>query len=140
MDSGLAVIMITDPSYSQLSLEIPQTMKDHCQYWGYSSTGNVVGLNSTTDFKGEAAGPLPLVMVSLLRVVAARFSLLLLTDVIFRVGHPRPRELWPAVSLPPWLVSPPSFGMGPNIWTKKMSRQRSGERQRSRLLPVASSE
>ncbi|KIR56098.1 ferroxidase [Cryptococcus gattii Ru294] len=62
MDSGLAVIMITDPSYSQLRLEIPQTMKDHCEYWGHSATGNVVGLNSTTDFKGEAVGPLPLVM------------------------------------------------------------------------------
>lgn len=83
MDSGLAVIMITDPSYSQLRLEIPQTMKDHCEYWGHSATGNVVGLNSTTDFKGEAVGPLPLVMVSLLRIVVARFSLLFFSLMLY---------------------------------------------------------
>lgn len=100
MDSGLAVIMITDPSYSQLELEIPQTMKDHCAYWGYSATGNVVGLNSTTDFKGEAVGPFPLVMVSVSRILVGRFFLLLLM-ILFRAGQPRPRELWPAVSLPP---------------------------------------
>lgn len=82
MDSGLAVIMITDPSYSQSKLEIPQTMKDHCAYWGYSATGNVVGLNSTTDFKGEAVGPFPLVMVSVSRILVGRFFLLLLNDII----------------------------------------------------------
>ena len=64
LSSGLAVVMIEAPEQFQQS-PIPQQIYDQCDFWKMPTSGNVVGLNSTSDFKGQPWGPFPLVMVSL---------------------------------------------------------------------------
>lgn len=62
MTSGLATIMITDPDWTQSELTIPDVVTQQCAAQGIATSGNVVGLQSTSDFKGEPYGPWPLVM------------------------------------------------------------------------------
>ncbi|ODO09662.1 hypothetical protein I350_01875 [Cryptococcus amylolentus CBS 6273] len=62
LSSGLAAVFIEAPEKFQENTVVPQTIVDHCEYWGLPTSGNVVGLNSTTDFKGQPWGPLPLVI------------------------------------------------------------------------------
>ena len=57
------MVMIEAPELFQTQT-IPQQIYDQCKYWDLPTSGNVVGLNSTTDFKGQPWGPFPLVMVS----------------------------------------------------------------------------
>ncbi|ORX38813.1 Cupredoxin [Kockovaella imperatae] len=61
LSSGLAVVMIEAPEYFQ-SQTIPEQLYDQCKYWDLPTSGNVVGLNSTTDFKGQPWGPFPIIM------------------------------------------------------------------------------
>ncbi|ORY28145.1 putative iron transport multicopper oxidase FET3 precursor [Naematelia encephala] len=65
--SGLAAIFIEAPDAFQTqdaagNHTIPQAIYDHCAYWDQATSGNVVGLNSTSDFKGQPLGPFPLKM------------------------------------------------------------------------------
>ncbi|CAD6564626.1 MAG: ferroxidase fet3 [Tremellales sp. Tagirdzhanova-0007] len=62
LSSGLAAVFIEAPETFQANTTIPQAMYDQCDYWSLPTSGNVVGLNSTTDFAGEPSGPFPLVM------------------------------------------------------------------------------
>jgi hypothetical protein len=63
LSSGLAVVFIEAPERLQQTSQAPQVIYDQCEYWGKPTSGNVVGKNSTTDFKGQPLGPFPLVMV-----------------------------------------------------------------------------
>ena len=63
LSSGLAAVFIEAPEKFQENTVVPQTIFDHCKYWGLPTSGNVVGLNSTTDFDGQPWGPFPLVIV-----------------------------------------------------------------------------
>ncbi|WVO16504.1 hypothetical protein L204_104181 [Cryptococcus depauperatus] len=60
---GLAAVSIEAPERFQEITIIPQLIYDHCKYWGLPTSGNVVGLNSTTIMDGQPSGPLPLVIV-----------------------------------------------------------------------------
>ncbi|WOO80563.1 Iron multicopper oxidase fer1 [Vanrija pseudolonga] len=62
LTSGLAVVFIEAPDVMQKTLTVPQQMYDHCKFFKQATSGNVVGLNSTTDFKGQPWGPFPLKM------------------------------------------------------------------------------
>ncbi|OXC70368.1 hypothetical protein AYX13_00838 [Cryptococcus neoformans] len=62
LSSGLAAVFIEAPEKFQENTVVPQTIVDHCKYWGLPTSGNVVGLNSTTDFDGQPWGPFPLVI------------------------------------------------------------------------------
>ncbi|KAL7418969.1 ferroxidase fet3 [Cryptotrichosporon argae] len=62
LSSGLAAVMIEAPETFQANTTIPSQMYDHCAFWDRPTTGNVVGLNSTTDFKGQPWGPWPIKM------------------------------------------------------------------------------
>lgn len=65
MSSGLAMVLVEAPERMQELAAVnavPQQMLDHCKYWGMATTGNIVGKNSTTDFKGQPWGPFPIVM------------------------------------------------------------------------------
>jgi len=65
MSSGLAAIFIEAPEKMQEAVDqVPQVMRDHCDYWKMPTSGNVVGKMSTTDFAGQPYGPFPLKMVS----------------------------------------------------------------------------
>ncbi len=56
--SGLASIFIEAPDVlANDYLSVPGYIKDQCQAQGIKTTGNAVGLNSTTDFVGLAKGP-----------------------------------------------------------------------------------
>ncbi|KZO91089.1 multicopper oxidase [Calocera viscosa TUFC12733] len=57
LEAGLAVIFAEAPPVSQQVVHIPQVLADQCNMLGSPSSGNVVGLNSTTDFSGQAVGP-----------------------------------------------------------------------------------
>lgn len=48
---------ISSSELAQNVLTLPSDMLEHCAYWDIPTTGNIVGLNSTTDFKGEPWGP-----------------------------------------------------------------------------------
>lgn len=56
-------MFIEAPEKFQENTIVPQTIVDHCKYWGLPTSGNVVGLNSTTNFDGQPWGPFPLVIV-----------------------------------------------------------------------------
>lgn len=62
LSSGLAAVFVEAPEVLQANNTIPQVMYDQCTKMGQKSTGNVVGLNSTTDFSGQPWGPFPLKM------------------------------------------------------------------------------
>jgi iron transport multicopper oxidase len=63
LSSGLAAVFVEAPEVFQQNASIvPNAIYDQCKYWNTATTGNVVGLNSTTDFKGQPWGPFPLVM------------------------------------------------------------------------------
>lgn len=62
LSSGLAVVMIEAPEKFQAQTTLPDQITDQCKWWNLPTSGNVVGLNSTTDFKGQPWGPFPLVM------------------------------------------------------------------------------
>ena len=63
LSSGLAATFIEAPEVFQKNVSlVPQSMYDHCAHWNTPTSGNVVGLNSTTDFKGQPFGPFPLTM------------------------------------------------------------------------------
>ncbi|WVQ83313.1 hypothetical protein IAT38_005452 [Cryptococcus sp. DSM 104549] len=62
LSSGLAAVFVEAPEKLQEKAIVPQVFYDHCAYWGLPTSGNVVGLNSTTDFKGQPLGPFPLVI------------------------------------------------------------------------------
>ncbi|WVR04611.1 hypothetical protein IAU60_001622 [Kwoniella sp. DSM 27419] len=62
LSSGLAVTFIEAPEKLQENTTIPRAMYDQCAYWGLPTSGNVVGLDSTTDFDGQPWGPFPLVI------------------------------------------------------------------------------
>ncbi len=56
--SGLASIFIEAPDVlSNDYLNVPSYIKNQCQAQGIATTGNAVGLNSTTDFQGLKKGP-----------------------------------------------------------------------------------
>ncbi|GAC73338.1 multicopper oxidases [Moesziomyces antarcticus T-34] len=56
--SGLASIFIEAPDVlSNDYLNVPSYIKNQCQAQGIATTGNAVGLNSTTDFQGLQKGP-----------------------------------------------------------------------------------
>jgi len=57
LEAGLAVVFAEAPLESQQTTHIPQLMLDQCAAQGIPTSGNVVGLNSTTDFSGQALGP-----------------------------------------------------------------------------------
>ncbi|KZT62420.1 multicopper oxidase [Calocera cornea HHB12733] len=57
LEAGLAVVFAEAPPVSQQVVKIPQVFADQCAMQGIPASGNVVGLNSTTDFNGEAIGP-----------------------------------------------------------------------------------
>ena len=59
MNQGLAVTFVSFPNETQKLLTIPQKMIDHCEALNIPASGNIVGLMSTTDFKGEPYGPWP---------------------------------------------------------------------------------
>ncbi|KZT59090.1 multicopper oxidase [Calocera cornea HHB12733] len=59
LEAGLAAIFIEAPLQAQQKLKVPQAMLDQCAAQNIPYTGNVVGLNSTTDFAGEPVGPFP---------------------------------------------------------------------------------
>ena len=56
-------MFVEAPERFQQNTTIPQAFYDQCSFWDMPSTGNVVGLNSTTDFRNQPLGPYPLVMV-----------------------------------------------------------------------------
>ncbi|WRT64797.1 uncharacterized protein IL334_001731 [Kwoniella shivajii] len=62
LSSGLAVVFIEAPEKLQENNSIPQPLIDQCKYWGLPTSGNVVGINSTTDYMGQPWGPFPLVI------------------------------------------------------------------------------
>lgn len=62
MNQGLAMTFISSSELAQKVLTLPSEMIDHCAYWDIPTTGNIVGLNSTTDFKGEPYGPFPQIL------------------------------------------------------------------------------
>jgi len=63
LSSGLAAVFIEGPEvFQQNASAVPQAIYDQCKYWNTPTAGNVVGLNSTTDFKGQPWGPFPIVM------------------------------------------------------------------------------
>ncbi|ORY74747.1 laccase [Leucosporidium creatinivorum] len=59
MTAGLAMVFIEAPSEAQEQLALPQVMKDQCDYWGISPTGNAAGKMSVTDLSGAPHGPYP---------------------------------------------------------------------------------
>jgi iron transport multicopper oxidase len=59
MNQGLAVTFVSFPDETQKLLTLPQTLIDHCEAQNIPASGNIVGLMSTTDFKGEPYGPWP---------------------------------------------------------------------------------
>jgi iron transport multicopper oxidase len=61
---GLAAVFVEAPEKFQENTTIPQVIYDQCKLWDRPTSGNVVGHDSTTDFKGEPWGPFPLVMVN----------------------------------------------------------------------------
>lgn len=95
LSSGLAMVMIEAPEEFQKNTTVPKQLYDQCQYWNKPTSGNVVGLNSTTDFSGQPWGPFPLVMVSWPYVYARKCA-----DTS-RAGHPRRSALWLAALSPP---------------------------------------
>ena len=63
LSSGLAAVFIEAPEVFQKNASlVPQEMLDQCKHWNTPTSGNVVGLDSTTDFKGQPWGPFPIVM------------------------------------------------------------------------------
>ncbi|KAK8847393.1 hypothetical protein IAR55_005251 [Kwoniella newhampshirensis] len=81
LSSGLAMVLIEAPERFQEDTVIPNTIKDHCAYWGLPTSGNVVGTESTTEFKGQPWGPFPLVIgwtpKAILSIVACIVSALI---------------------------------------------------------------
>ncbi|EJU03865.1 ferroxidase [Dacryopinax primogenitus] len=59
LDAGLAAVFIEAPLQAQANLQVPQSFLDSCTAQNIPYTGNIVGLNSTTDFDGEPYGPWP---------------------------------------------------------------------------------
>lgn len=57
MESGLAVVFMSDIEGAQQSLTLPQALKDQCQALGISPTGNAGGKMSLTDFGSAPKGP-----------------------------------------------------------------------------------
>jgi len=57
LEAGLAATFVEAPLQAQQLVHPPQVMFDQCIAGGFPATGNVVGLNSTTDFNGEPYGP-----------------------------------------------------------------------------------
>lgn len=62
LEAGLAVVFIEAPDQMQEELTIPQVMLDQCAALNIPSTGNSVGLMSTTDFPGAVRGPYPQIL------------------------------------------------------------------------------
>ncbi|ORY31018.1 Cupredoxin [Naematelia encephala] len=60
LSSGLAAVFIEAPEKLQENTIIPSVLYDQCKYWDLPTSGNVVGKDSTTDFKGQPWGPFPL--------------------------------------------------------------------------------
>lgn len=56
------MVFIAAPDVLQQTQQIPSYMLDQCTAQGISATGNIVGLNSTTNLKGEPYGPWPQVL------------------------------------------------------------------------------
>lgn len=63
LSSGLALTFISSPEQMQQKLTLPQALLDQCAAQGVATSGNVVGTQSTTDFKGQPWGPWPLKLV-----------------------------------------------------------------------------
>ena len=55
-------MFIEAPEQFQENSTIPQVLYDQCKYYDMPTSGNVVGLNSTTDFAGQPWGPFPIIM------------------------------------------------------------------------------
>lgn len=79
LSSGLAVVFIEAPEKIPENSKVPQVLYDQCAHWGLPTSGNVVGLNSTTDFTGQTLGPYPLKMVR---------PLLPIPSVTISLAHP----------------------------------------------------
>ncbi|KAK4688038.1 iron transport multicopper oxidase, partial [Tremellales sp. Uapishka_1] len=62
LSSGLAAVFIEAPEVFQTTETVPSVFYDHCNFWDIKTSGNIVGLNSTTDFAGQPWGPFPLKM------------------------------------------------------------------------------
>jgi hypothetical protein len=50
---GLASVFIEAPDYAQQRMTLPSVFNEQCAKMNMPYSGNVVGLNSTTNFKGE---------------------------------------------------------------------------------------
>ncbi|GAA5964502.1 hypothetical protein JCM8115_003900 [Rhodotorula mucilaginosa] len=57
MESGLAVVFMSDIPGAQQTLTLPQAIKDQCQALGVSATGNAGGKMSVTDLGNAPKGP-----------------------------------------------------------------------------------
>jgi iron transport multicopper oxidase len=53
LSSGLALAFIESPDYMQKNLTMPKAMLDQCAAQNIPTSGNAVGLMSTTDLKGQ---------------------------------------------------------------------------------------
>lgn len=62
LSSGLALAFIESPDYMQKNLTMPKAMLDQCAAQNIPTSGNAVGLMSTTDLKGQPLGPYALKM------------------------------------------------------------------------------
>lgn len=57
MESGLAVVFMSDIPGAQQTLTLPQQITDQCQALGISSTGNAGGKMSVVDLGDAPKGP-----------------------------------------------------------------------------------
>ena len=51
--TGLASVFIEAPEVAQQRMTLPSVFNEQCAKMNMPYTGNVVGLNSTSNFKGE---------------------------------------------------------------------------------------
>jgi len=60
LEAGLAIQLVEAPLAAQQHRDrVPQQLYNNCQALGRPTSGNAVGKPSTTDLKGELAGPFP---------------------------------------------------------------------------------
>ncbi|GHJ88753.1 hypothetical protein NliqN6_5155 [Naganishia liquefaciens] len=59
---GLASVFIEAPDVAQQRMTLPSVLNEQCAKMNMPYSGNVVGFNSTSNFKGEPYGPWPQVL------------------------------------------------------------------------------
>lgn len=60
LSSGLASTFIVAPELMQANQRLPGFVTSQCEALGIPSSGNAVGLFSTTDLSGQPLGPYPI--------------------------------------------------------------------------------